>query len=169
MLERDDDGNLLFPIRSNPVYFYAGHLWDVRQTLIGRSVYGHLVVACFDSGGSLIEVIHQKLPSHLIVTGPFGTCEVDEDDFLNYLQGELGFTDGRIQVKEFHLTDKQLEVYQLPEHYQAFLNDPNNPLYSQEEHESFPGLIREWHERGQFVLVWGNDYWLDITGEVIAS
>jgi hypothetical protein len=27
----------------------------------------------------------------------------------------------------------------------------------------------QWNEWGQFVLEWGNDYWLDSTGEIVAS
>ena len=33
----------------------------------------------------------------------------------------------------------------------------------------FRALIRQWLEEGLFVLEWGNDYWLDSTGKVVAS
>ena len=29
--------------------------------------------------------------------------------------------------------------------------------------------MRLWDADGQFVLNWGNDYWLDATGEVVSS
>jgi hypothetical protein len=60
-------------------------------------------------------------------------------------------------------------VYHLPEHYREFLKGPNSPAFDEEERKAFPELIRQWNEVGQFVLEWGNDFWLDSTGEVVAS
>ena len=78
MLERDPNGDLLFPIRSAPDrYFYAGHLPNGRQTLIARSVYGQLIVAVFDGGGNLIEVIRQELPSPPVLPNSGEIREVD--------------------------------------------------------------------------------------------
>ena len=60
-------------------------------------------------------------------------------------------------------------VYHLPQYYRELLENPNSPTFDDEERQALPGWIQQWHESGQFVLEWGNDYWLDSTGEVVAS
>jgi hypothetical protein len=169
-MERDESGDLLFPIRSAPGrYFYAGHLPDGRQALIARSVYGQLIAAMFDRRGNLIQVIHQALPSPPVLPDSDEIREVDETDFQEYLQRKFGFSPGLIRIKEFRLPNEMFAVYHLPEHYREFLENPSSPFFGEEERQAFPDLIRQWNQLGQFVLEWGNDFWLDSTGEVIAS
>src|SRR5262249_15548384 len=79
------------------------------------------------------------------------------------------FVPGLIRVKEFRIPGEQFAVYHLPRHYQDFLRNPGGPEFGDEERQEFPGLIEQWQERGNFVLEWGNDFWLDSTGEVGAS
>lgn len=170
MLERDANGDLLFPIRSAPGrYFYAGHLPEGRQALIARSVYGQMVAAILDSGGNLVQVIHHELPSPPVLPDSDEIREVDEDDFPEYLRREFGFSPGLIRIKEFRIPQEMFAVYHLPQHYREFLVNPKSPAFGEEERTVFPGLIRQWNEWGQFVLEWGNDFWLDSTGEVVAS
>jgi hypothetical protein len=170
MLKRDVNGDLLFPIRSAPGYgFYAGHLPEGRQALIARSAYGELIVAVFDGGGNLVQVIHRELPSPPVLLDSGEVREVDERAFRKYLRREFGHAPGLIRIKEFRLSREMLAVYHLPEHYREFLENPNSPVFDDEQRQSFPGLIRQWREEGQFVLEWGNDYWLDSRGEVDSS
>ncbi len=170
MLDCDATGDLLFPIRSAPErYFYAGHCPEGRQALIARSVYGQLIAAIFDVGGNLMQVIHQELPSPPVLPATGEIREVDEDDFQQYLRREFGFSPGLIRIKEFRVPQALFAVYHLPQHYRGFLENPNSPAFDDELREAFPGLIRQWNEWGQFVLECGNDFWLDRTGEVVAS
>jgi hypothetical protein len=170
VLERDAKGDLLFPIRSAPErYFYAGYLPEGRQALIARSVSGQLIAAICDGGGNLMQVIHRELPSPPVLPDSGEIREVDEDDFQEYLHCEFGFSPGLIRVKEFRIPHEMFAVYHLPEHYREFLENPNSPVFGEEERQAFPGLIRQWNGWGQFVLEWGNDFWLDSTGEVVAS
>jgi hypothetical protein len=170
MLERDANGDLLFPIRNAPDrYFYAGHLPDGRQALVGRSVYGQIIAALFDHGGNLMQVIHQDLPSPPVLPDAGAIREVDDDDFQAYLWCQFGFTPGLIRIKEFRVPGEMFAVYHLPQHYREFLEDPNGPAFDAEQREAFPDMICQWNEWGQFVLEWGNDFWLDSTGEVVAS
>jgi hypothetical protein len=170
MTRRAPTGELLFPVRNAPErYFYAGHLADGRQALIARSVYGRIIAALFDREGELVEVIRQELPSPPVLPDSDGFREVDEDDFHAYLKREFGFSPGLVHVKEFYIAPEGFAVYQLPWHFQEFLRDPGSLLFADEERGVFPRLIEEWQERGEFVLEWGNDFWLDGTGVVIAS
>ena len=166
MLNRDAKGDLLFPIRSAPEsYFHAGHMRDGRQALIARSVYGKLVAAICDGAGNLEQVIQEELPSPPVLPDSGEVREVDQA----YLYRQFGFTPGLIRIKEFRIPDEKFAVYHLPEIYREFLRNPNSPVFDEEERQAFPGLIQQWNEDGQFVLVWSNDYWLDSTGEVVAS
>lgn len=170
MRDRVQDANRLFPVRSAPgYYFYAGRLPRGRQALVGRSANGRIVVGIFSKGGDLTEVVRRELPSPPVLPGSDDIREVDEGDFHDYLHQEFGFAPETARVKEFRIEPEGLAVYQLPEHYQAFLRDPRDPIFDDEQRTVFPRLIKEWVEEGQFVLEWGNDYWLDSTSEVVAS
>jgi hypothetical protein len=169
MLERSAHGDLLFPIRSAPErYFYAGRLPNDRQALIARSVSGHLIAAIFDGDGNLHEVIHQELPCPPVLSDSGGR-ELDEADFSDYLHREFGFSSSLISIKEFRVPEEVFAVYHLPELYREFLDNPDSSTFGDEERVALRSLIREWNESGQFVLEWGNDYWLDSRGEVVAS
>ncbi len=170
MIERDANGDLLFPICSAPErYFYTGQLPDGRQALIGRSAHGQLISVICDSRGNLMQVIHHELPTSSVLPDSGEIGEIDEDDFQDCLRREFGFSQGLIRIKEFGIPDEKFAVYHLPARYREFLENPHSPTFSEEDLGEFPGLIRQWHELGQFVLEWGNDYWLDSTGVVVAS
>lgn len=170
MLERNATGDLLFPIRSDPDrYFYAGHLSHLRQALLARSVYGQLIAAIFGPGGNLVEVVRRDLPSPPVFPDSGSFQEVDEDDFADYLQHQFGFSPGLIRIQEFCIRPEMFTVYHLPDMYREFLQNPNSPAIDEDQRAAFPRLIQEWLEQGQFVLEWGNDYWLDSTGRVVAS
>lgn len=162
---------MLFPINGEPArYFYAGSLPEGRQALIARFLDGEIVVAVFDSEGSLQQAIHQELPSPPVIPDCAYGREVDEAQFEKYLQQQFGFVPGPIRVREFRLPEGELAVYRFPERYQKFLEDPDDPDLDVEERITFPTIIKEWEQAGLFVMeVEPCDYWLDQTGEVIAS
>src|SRR6266849_369882 len=102
----DTAGDKLFPIQSAPERdFYAGHLPGGRQALIARSVYPKIVVAVFDSGGSLFDVVRRDLPCPQVDGKPL-LREVDEDEFHEYLKREFGFTPGLVRIKAFCIPEE---------------------------------------------------------------
>jgi hypothetical protein len=161
----------LFPIQSCPAHsFYAGHLSAGRQALIAKCVYGYIILAVFDAGGTLLRSMRKDLPSTLLFPGHMrGYYEVEESEFHEYLRREFGYTPGLIRVREFHLPEEMLAVYRLPEFYQDFLKDPNGRDFDDELRQYLPDQIKRWREEGRFVLQWGNDFWLDVNGEVTDS
>jgi hypothetical protein len=159
MLERDADGDLLFPILSAPSRgFYAGHLPEGQQALIALSRYGQIIAAICDQGGNLIRVLHQEVSS-----------PPNKYSFEDCLIRELGFSPSLIRIKEFRMPAELFAVYHLPSHFSSFLIDPNDRIFDEEDRGAYPEMIRQWHESGQFVLEWGNDYWLDRNGDVVSS
>jgi hypothetical protein len=161
----------LFPIVGEPARdFYAGTLPDGRQALISLVLPKGMVMAIFGTDGTLLEVVRRTLPSPPVETECDGYFNVDETAFLTYLKDQFGVVLGPIQVREFRLPGGELAVYRFPEQYQKFVQDPDNPEFDDEERITFPTRIEEWEQAGLFVLeVAPCDYWLDQTGEVIAS
>jgi hypothetical protein len=162
---------MLFPINGEPArYFYAGSLPEGRQTLIARFLDGEILVVVFDANGELGQAIRHELPSPPVIPDCAYGREVDEAQFAEYLKEQFGFTPGQIRVREFRLPWGGLAVHRLPERYQKFLRNPDDPDLDMEERVTFQTRIEEWERAGLFVLeVEPCDYWLDQTGEVVAS
>jgi hypothetical protein len=170
VLQRDFNGELLFPIQSAPSrQFYAGELPDGGQALVVCSVSGDMIIALFDRQGNLTGVVNQELPSprKLLEGGDFAA--VYDEDYQEYLRRTLGLSPGLIIIKSFRMPAAMLGVYHLPQHYQDFLEKPDDPRFTDEDRRDFPIWIAQWNERSEFVLEWGNDFWLDSSGEVVAS
>jgi hypothetical protein len=161
MIKKADE--MLFPINGEPARnFYAGSMPDGRQALITLSEADELVVAVFGPQGELLHVIHEAVTSPPIIP--------DEAKFQEYIKQKFGFTPGPVRVRAFRLSGGELAVYRLPERYQEFLTDPSAPDFDMEERMTFPSIIEDWKRAGLFVLEVGPcDFWLDQTGEVIAS
>jgi hypothetical protein len=148
------DRRFLLHTLPNPIGVYAGQLPDSRQALVGCSWDDKLVVAVFDCEGNLRE-------SHRV--------EVPTSDVPGYLKSELGFTSGEVCIKEIRIPEDAFAVYCLPDLYQRFLSNPNDPWFTDDDRQDLPGVIKQWLKSGQFVLEWGNDYWLNRDGEVVAT
>ncbi len=84
-----------------------------------------------------------------------------------YLRAEFGFQPALIRVREF-ATDR-VAIFPLPADYQEFVDDPETPSFDEEQRKCFPYYITKWVENEEFVLLWGNDYWMDNNGEVTSS
>jgi len=57
-------GDKLFSVRTDHERcFYAGHLPESRQALIARNIDGKIIMAVFDAGGHLLDVVRRDLPS----------------------------------------------------------------------------------------------------------
>src|SRR5437773_12190509 len=107
-------------------YYYPGHLPRGRQALIGQCVYGTITVAIFDAAGYLQKVIKRTLPSKLLTPRDVADYDVDERGFQTYLRREFQFRPGVIRVREFRITDEHFGVYQMSEHFEAFLMNPKD-------------------------------------------
>jgi len=69
-------------------------------------------------------------------------------------------------VKKFFLKDLYLGIQDYPDHFGEVLSDP---AASEAEKDDIRDSMQLWVQTGQFVLWWGNDYWLDDKGEVVSS
>jgi hypothetical protein len=128
-----------------------------------------MVRAVFDNEGRLAEVVDGELPPpQQLLDAGYGEA-VYEDNYAGYLERALRVTPGMIRVRAFCLPEIELAVYGLPEFLQDFQEDPGCPSYADQERERLQAFLRVWKVHGQFVLFWGNEYWLDRSGKVVAS
>lgn len=161
---------MLFPIQSCPWhYFYAGHLPGGRQVLIGQCVDGYIQMAVFDRDGHFLEVLQHDLPTDILTSRAVAGFDVIADKFQEFLQREFGFVPGLIRVREFRRPADLFGVYRFPQFYQDFLSNPEDPIFGEEERQELPSIIEQWKAEGNFVVEWGNDFWLNNKGEAFAS
>jgi uncharacterized protein (TIGR02996 family) len=152
-----------FPVKSCESYgFYAGTLPRKRQALIGRVRAEYVNVAVFDRKGTFLQEFNGPLPIAL-QRPPEEYYDVNDEELYEFLLREFGFRPGRIHIKEF-VTGEGLSVHLLPWHYQEDVEDPDST-----DEEGSAVDIQGWIDRGDFVLDWGNDYFMDADGEVTSS
>ncbi len=123
-----------------------------------------LVAIFFDESGDLLGVERRHLEFLVPRGGMFDIYDERIPPFLQAWQDEIDFCPEVIQVRKFFIMDLGIEDY--PDHFDEILNDP---AASDDEKAGIREAVRRWDADGQFVLIWGNDYWLDSTGEVVSS
>ncbi|QDV36890.1 hypothetical protein [Tautonia plasticadhaerens] len=167
----------LHSIRPDQGYFEAGMTGDGRQVLMG--VYcPNLVAIFFDASGDMLghEARHLEflqrsgvLVDGQPIEGMVGHYDIDDDRIaprLGAWQGEMGFRPATIRVKRFFIPELGIGIEARPDHFGEILDDPEA---SDDERADVLESMRLWDADDQFVLHWGNDYWLDGSGEVVSS
>jgi hypothetical protein len=137
--------------------FYAGHLPDDMQALIGRWGAEKILVLSFSKWGDVYDIQRRTLP-------PFGNppeephLDVNDAEFHNYLRQEFGFQPGLVRVHQFVVADDECGIWvgPLPWADNQFLAAPEE--YTPEEQAERRESIREFLARDVCVLDWGNDW-----------
>ncbi len=150
----------LYSVRSNKYCsFYAGHLPDGSQVLIGRTAAEKILALYFSKRGGLYDIQRRTLPRfEAIPEEPH--LDVNDADFHDYLRKEFGFQPGLIRVEQFSVADDECGfcVGPLPWHFNEFLNAPED--HTAEEQAQYRQFICEFIARGVCVVDWGNDWWV---------
>jgi hypothetical protein len=168
----------LYPIRTEESYLlHTGFTSDNRQVLMG--LYCPDIVAIFfEQNGSLLEAQKRRLSFLKPDEGVYDIYDPRITDELLSWQTELGFQPGTIRVKRFFVWDNPefssdlpwmrngIGIQDYPDHFAEILGDPNA---LEEEKEALQKSLEPWEADGQFVLWWGNDYWLNREGEFVSS
>ncbi len=172
------DRSYLYAIQTHEdSFFHAGLAGDGRSVLMGL-LCPYLVSIFFDAEGNLLEVQKRSL-EFLQARGVFVDGEPIEGQVRTYniyderiperlaeWQQSMGVFPSPIRVKRFFLPEIGVGIEDFPDHFTEILADPHE---TEEEKSSIRESMREWEEGDQFVLFWGNDYWLNGSGEVISS
>jgi hypothetical protein len=148
----------LFPIRSNKYCdFYAGHLPDGTQVLIGRTRNERILVLFFSKWGGLSDIQRRELPPFL-KPPERPHFDVSDVEFHEYLHQEFGFKPGLVHVQQFLVADDECGFWvgPLPWHVNQFLAAPEK--YTAEEQAEYRESIRKFIRRGVCVLDWGDEW-----------
>lgn len=154
----------LYLIQDDVYHYRAGRLSNGNQVLMDE--FSRVE---FDTEGNLLNAFGRETSQATLKA-----IDVDGNVLAVFPQEAspspsmmLPFTPGTISVKPFFLTELWLGIQNLPDHYQEFLDDPDNA--NEDERHYYPKEITGWLECGNFVLWWNEDYYLNEDGELESS
>ena len=140
--DRNELPRSLYSIQNDVDHYHTGFLSSGNQVLMDEATRIE-----FDTEGNMLAVFTEEAPQSSSMMLPF--------------------TPGTISVKSFFLPELWLGIRDLPDHYQDFLDHPENS--NEDERFYYPEEIKEWREGGNFVLWWNEDYFLNEEGELESS
>lgn len=154
-----------YAIRPNDAYgFHTGFTPNNEQVLMGLSC-PKLVAFHFDLEGKLLRSSCRPVPFFQGVTPPYRIYDVRLPPLIEAWQKDMGLRLATIKVKKFFSHEYYIGIEDYPSHFQDVLSDPS----SDDEKADVLESMETWGKDGQFVLQWGNDYWLDESGGVVSS
>lgn len=160
------DPDRLYSIQSHEGYgFYTGLTTSNEQVLIGLHC-PNIVALRFDVDGNLLGTEQRPIPFLQRGEPPYNIYHELLPQLIEEWKKEMQMSVATIKVKRFALDEYDVFVEDYPSHFQEILSDPDA---NDEEKEDILESIKLWDEDGQFVLQWGNDFWLNDTGEVVSS
>ena len=157
-----------YNIQNDVSHYYAGHLKDGSQVLMGIQL-PELVMVEFAPTGKYVRTTIRDISSETRKSLQ-RLPNSGEDDLLRELrnwQQEVGFTGATISIQQFFLSDRYIGIKNLPDHYQEVLNQPEE--YDANRRRELQEDVHLWIERGDFVLYWDEEYYLNQDGELESS
>lgn len=141
----------LYTIQNDVYHYLTGHLGNGSQVLMigdgSDSGIPSFPRVEFDAQGNVM-VVHREEPTDLSAASAM-------------------FTPETICVKSFFVPDIWFGIQDLPDHYQEFLDHPENT--DEAERLDWMESIEDWRERKSFVLWCNEDYYLSEDGELESS
>lgn len=155
----------LYAIKPDEGYFSAGVKPDGQQVLIGLFC-PNLVAFHFDRDGKLLRSEQRPVPFVKDVTPPYDIDDERIQPMIETWKAEMRFRPATISVRKFFSDEHDIGIEDYPSHFHEILSDP---AADEEEKAGVRESMELWDKDGQFVLLWGNDYWLDESGRVVSS
>jgi hypothetical protein len=154
-----------YPIKPDEGYFEAGITNNHEQVLFGL-LCPDLVAFFFDSEGNLLRIEKRTLDFFHDVQPPYNIYDGRIPKHVDTWKRDMGLQPAVISIKRFFSEDLYIGIEDYPNHFEDNLADPEA---SEEEKDDVRNSMQLWDKDGQFVLWWGNDYWLDGSGRVVSS
>ena len=126
----------------------------------------NLVAFHFDCEGTLLRVEEREVSFFYGVMPPYKICDERIPPLIDAWKAEHGFRPSTIRVKQFFSVKHGAGIEEYPTHFTEILEDPAS---DDVEKADIRASMESWDEDGNFVLYWGNDYWLNESGEVVSS
>ena len=155
----------LYDIKPDESYFSAGITGDGKQVLMGLCC-PNLVSFRFDREGNLLGSEQRPVSFFRGVTPPYDIYDVRLRPMIEAWKAEIKFLPATIRVRKFYSYEYGIGIEEYPSHFHEILADPDA---NEREKADIRESIELWDKDGQFVLLWGNDYWLDGSGCVVSS
>jgi len=156
-----------YAIQDNGSYFRAGHLPNGNQVLMGIQLPNVTLVE-FDHAGSFVGVYCRPIAT-VGEPSSFSPAELADSGAVTIAvwQDQIGFVSATIHLRPFYIDSAWIGIRDLPEHYRDVIENPED--YDDERRETLMQDIGVWRERGDFVLEWCEEYYMDRAGEVTSS
>ena len=156
----------VFRIQSDGCYYWTGLAAD-EQVLIGP-LHNMMTAVFFDEAGRFLRC-EQYPPRGLTGNEGFVEGRKAATQAVEARKAELGFHEATIRVRQFSLPDKLIGVFDLPWGLKQFLKDPDSVTLTDEDKRETTRELEEWRHSGNFVVVWGNDYFLTAEGWIYCT
>jgi hypothetical protein len=146
----------LYPIKNSPDYFRTGvSPSDGTQALC---FYQGKYAICvkFSASGRLIG---SESKSRL----DLGNDEAIFDEIEGWV-AELGFIPGTIRVQKFALSERCIEIRDMPDYLQEYVESPSR--FPKERQAHLSECVDKWLHAGSYVLIWDEEYEMSVDGEV---
>ena len=141
----------LYTIQNDVYHYVTGHLGNGNQVLMmgdgSESGTSSFPGVEFSALGDVVA-IHREEPADLSALS-------------------LAFIPGTIRVKSFFIPDIWFGIQDLSDHYQDFLDHPEDADEDQKIY--YPEEIEAWRKQKSFVLWCNEDYYLSEDGELESS
>lgn len=126
----------------------------------------NLVAFRFDVDGNWLGTEERPVAFFQGVKPPYNIYDNRISPLIEAWKKEMLFQEATIKVKKFLSEEHDIFIEDYPSHFYEILSDPNA---DDEEKADIRDSMKSWDIDGQFVLQWGNDYWLDESGQVVSS
>ena len=146
-------------------YWHTGHTSDGNQILFGLYC-PDLVAYVFNAAGDLVETQKRPLDFLLESSPPYNIYNPRIELRQEAWKQQLGVRSGLIRVHKFLDNCRGIGIEDYPEYFDL-ATEPSN--ISDGMKSEIEESRRTWEKEGNFVLRWGNDYWLDRNGEIESS
>jgi hypothetical protein len=149
-------------------YWHTGHTNDGTQVLFGL-LCPDLVAYLFNQRGDLIDIQLQRL--EFMVEDqkpgqPFDIYDPRIESRRKQWSRKLGIRRGTINIRQFSDPEHDVKIENQPGYFNDVLERRDGPA---EEKARIEELRQNWETEKNFVLWWGNDYWIGEDGEVESS
>lgn len=162
----------MFRIQTHPFGDYITGVDLTGHQLIVGLIYPFLSAVVFGADGSVLEVRFRRLSRDAARNPKSGAELIEDAHYQEYVNSEIGKWSAELEIMErpisvesFSFRELSIGVEQLPRHFLEFRRDPDS--FTDEERREFPKLIEDWQHAGSFVLLWGHDYYLEKSGEIL--
>ena len=160
-----DKRGRLYAIKPDEGYFSAGVKPGGEQVLMGLFC-PNLVAFRFDRDGYLLGCEQHPVPFFRDVKPPYDIYDDRIQPMLVAWKAEMELSPATIRVRKFFSDEHYIGIEDYPSYFHEILSDPAADV---EEKADARQSMELWDKHGQFVLHWGNDYWLDESGRVVSS